>query len=47
LSKNHGTAAAKVVAELNIPHFTLVSEKQSNESFTIPTSMVELQLRNL
>ena len=47
VSKHHRTAAAKVTAELNIHLRTLFPQKQSDERFTYPTSMVELQLLNL
>jgi hypothetical protein len=47
-SKNHRTTRAKVTAELNIQIEDPVSKKkQSDESFTNPTSKVELQLLKL
>jgi len=47
VSKNHRTTAAKVAAELNIHLGRLFPQKQSDRSFTNPTSTVELQLLNL
>jgi hypothetical protein len=47
MSKNQRTSVAKVAAELNIQLEDPVSTKQSGESCTDPTSMVELQLLNL
>jgi hypothetical protein len=48
LSKNHGTTAAKVTAKLKISHKDPVyTKKKSDESFTEPTSTVELKLLNL
>jgi len=46
VSKNHETTAAKVTAELNI-QLEDFPQKQSDERFTNPTSMVELQLLNI
>jgi hypothetical protein len=40
------TTAAKVTTELSIYLEDTVSQKQSNENFTNPTSMVELQSLN-
>jgi len=46
VSINHRSTAAKVIAELDI-HLEDHFYKKSDESFTNPTSMVELQLLNL
>jgi hypothetical protein len=43
--KNHSTAA-KVAAEPNIHLGRLFPQKQSDKSFTNPTSIVQLQLLN-
>jgi len=45
--KHHRTAAAKVTAELNIHLEDADSTKTSDESFTNPTSTIQLQLLNL
>jgi hypothetical protein len=47
VSKNHRTAAAKLTAELNVHTEDPVSTEQSDESFTNPTSTVEVQLLNI
>jgi len=47
MSKNHRTTAAKLTAELNIHPEDPVSTMHSDESFTNPTSTVELQLLNI
>jgi len=48
LSENHTTTAAKVTTELNIhPEDPVFTQKKSDESFTNPTSTVQLQLLNL
>jgi hypothetical protein len=47
VSKSHRTIAAKLTAELNIHPEGPVSTKLSDESFTNPTSTVELQLLNV
>jgi len=47
VSKNHRTTAAKVTAELNIHLGRPFPQKESDKSFTNPTSIVELQLLNL
>jgi hypothetical protein len=47
VTKNHRTTAANVTAELNIHLGRLFPQKQSDKSFTNPTSIVELQLLNL
>jgi len=44
VSINHRSTTAKVTAELNIHLEGRFHKKQSDESFTNPTSMVELQL---
>jgi hypothetical protein len=44
VSESHGTAAAKVTAELSIHLEDPVSTKMVQGSFTNPTSMIELQL---
>jgi hypothetical protein len=46
VSINHRSTAAKVTAEINI-HLEDHFHKKSDESFTNPASMVELQLLNL
>ena len=43
---DHRNTAAKVTAELNI-HLEDFPQKQTDKSFTNPTSVVELQLLNL
>jgi hypothetical protein len=47
VSNNHRTAAAEVTAELNIHLEDFVLTKQSDGSFTNPTTTVQLQLLNL
>jgi hypothetical protein len=47
VSKNHRTTAAKVAAEPNIHLGRRFPQKQSDKSFTNPTTIVELQLLNL
>jgi len=43
VSINHRSTATKVTAELIFIFETLFPQKQSDKSFTNPTSMVELQ----
>jgi hypothetical protein len=45
--KNHRTTAEKVTAELNIHLVRPFPQKQPDESFSNPTSTVDLQLLNL
>ena len=47
VSKNHRTTAAKVAAEPNIHLGRPFPQKQSDKSFTNPTTSAELQLLNL
>jgi len=47
VSKNHRTTATKVTAELDIHLGRPFPQKQSDTSFTNPTSTVELELLNL
>jgi hypothetical protein len=47
LSKNHRPAAAKVTAELSIHLEDPLSTNTVDESFTSPTSTVELHLLNI